>query len=147
MSNFIEVTAEMVMRSDEGAKMIAERVGKPYATLMRELNDADEGAKLGANLIIPLMSACDCTDPLNYLARQTGYRLVSMQSVCPAKSLGEEALDTLPALSRFVEAITNSSTRDHAAAHSAMQDAIREIEEAYEAYRAHDRRESPRFKK
>jgi hypothetical protein len=86
-------------------------------------------------------------DPLNYLARQTGYRLVSMQSVCPAKSLGEEALDTLPALSRFVEAITDSSTRDHAAAHDAMQDAIREIEEAYEAYRTDERRDSPRLKR
>jgi hypothetical protein len=76
-----------------------------------------------------------------------GYRLVSMQNVCPQKSLGEEALDTLPALSRFVEAITDSSTRDHAAAHDAMQDAIREIEEAYEAYRTDERRDSPRLKR
>ncbi len=146
MSTLTEVTSEMVIGSSAGAKNVAEQVGKAYHTLMRELNEDDQHAKLGANLILPLMSACDSVAPLEHLARRTGFRLVSIASAKADKPVQEKALDLLPALSRFVGVITNDSTRDHHAAFLAMKDLIQEVEEAYDAFRVQDRRSEPRFR-
>lgn len=49
MSNDLITTVhDLVLESPIGAKAIAQAVGKPYLTLLREVNPYDTGAKLGA---------------------------------------------------------------------------------------------------
>lgn len=49
MSNDLITTVhDLVLESPIGAKAIAQAVGKPYSTLLREVNPYDTGAKLGA---------------------------------------------------------------------------------------------------
>lgn len=70
----------MVEESGKPIKAIAEEIGKPYSTLKRELNEFDEGAKLGAELLLPLMLACSGDQPLQYLADRRGYNLIRRKS-------------------------------------------------------------------
>lgn len=56
-------------------KAVAAAVGKPYPTLTRELNPDDDGAKLGADLLLPLMQATGDIRPLEWLAGRMGYAL------------------------------------------------------------------------
>lgn len=53
------------------AATIADVLEKPYATLMSELS-GQPGHKFGADLLLPLMDACDSDLPLTFLARQRG---------------------------------------------------------------------------
>ena len=53
------------------AKSVAEAVGKPYSTLMREINPYDKGAKLGVETFM----AIDTT-PLKVMAHELGYELI-----------------------------------------------------------------------
>lgn len=43
----IKEIQKMVRDGEVPAKSVAEAVGKPYSTLMREINPYDKGAKLG----------------------------------------------------------------------------------------------------
>ena len=47
-ANLISAVHDLVLESGLGAKNIAAAVGKPYSTLLREVNPFDDGAKLGA---------------------------------------------------------------------------------------------------
>lgn len=46
---------DLVLESGLGAKNIAAAVGKPYSTLLREVNPFDDGAKLGAETLVDIM--------------------------------------------------------------------------------------------
>ena len=53
MSNDLITTVhDLVLESPIGAKAIAQAVGKPYSTLLREVNPYDTGAKLGAETLM-----------------------------------------------------------------------------------------------
>ena len=56
-TRIVEVIREMVRTSDKPAKALARELGKPYSTFMRELSQADTGAKFGVDLLLPLMTA------------------------------------------------------------------------------------------
>lgn len=45
----IKEIQKMVRDGEVPAKSVAEAVGKPYSTLMREINPYDKGAKLGVD--------------------------------------------------------------------------------------------------
>ena len=47
-ANLISAVHDLVLESGLGAKNIAAAVGKPYSTLLREVNPFDDGAYLGA---------------------------------------------------------------------------------------------------
>ena len=47
-NDLISSIHDLVLESPLGAKAIAQAVGKPYSTLLREVNPYDTGAKLGA---------------------------------------------------------------------------------------------------
>ena len=47
-NDLITTVHDLVLESPIGAKAIAQAVGKPYSTLLREVNPNDTGAKLGA---------------------------------------------------------------------------------------------------
>ena len=97
---------EMVQNCSRPVKSIASEVGKPYSTLMRELDPEDRGAKLGVEMLLPLMQACDSTLPLRYLAEEMGYRVASVRDIEPDKpTFHEELLDTYQALVEYHRAM------------------------------------------
>lgn len=53
------------------AQTIADLVGKPYQTLMSEL-ERQQGHKLGADFVIPLCRASGSDVPMQFLARELG---------------------------------------------------------------------------
>lgn len=61
MSNDLITTVhDLVLESPIGAKAIAQAVGKPYSTLLREVNPYDTGAKLGAETLMHIMNYRQC---------------------------------------------------------------------------------------
>ncbi|GFK96144.1 hypothetical protein NNJEOMEG_04024 [Fundidesulfovibrio magnetotacticus] len=97
--DIVTLLYDMARQSPKSIKSISEEVGKPYSTLMRELDPADKGAKLGVELLLPLMQSCDSIAPLRYLADRMGYRVVANRDIIPDKTtLHEELLDTYQAL-------------------------------------------------
>ena len=64
-------------------KAVAAEIGKPYATLTRELNPDDEGAKLGADLLLPIMRVTGDVRMLEWLADKLGYMLLRKDDVHP----------------------------------------------------------------
>ncbi len=73
MKSVTRVAQEAVMNSRFSLKELAERIGKPYPTLLRELNPYDRGAKLGVETLLEIMQATGDTSPLEYMARELGY--------------------------------------------------------------------------
>ena len=54
-ANLISAVHDLVLESGLGAKNIAAAVGKPYSTLLREVNPFDDGAKLGAETLVDII--------------------------------------------------------------------------------------------
>jgi len=128
-----DVVREMVERSAKPVKALAKEVGKPYPTLMRELNAEDQGAKLGVELLLPLMQACESVMPLRFLASRMGQRVVSLQPVTPDKSsLLEEMLTTYPALAEYHQAIMEARPLEQVA--ELRERVIRQVQEDFVAY-------------
>ena len=57
-------------------KSVAEAVGKPYSTLMREINPYDKGAKLGVETFMAIIETTGDPTPLKLMAHELGYRLI-----------------------------------------------------------------------
>lgn len=67
-SQLLHIVQDMVLRGPLRAEDVAAAVGKPYSTLMRELNPYDTGAKLGAETLLDIMKVTGDLSPLKYLA-------------------------------------------------------------------------------
>ncbi len=78
--NLVNSVHELVLESPLGAKSIAEAVGKPYSTLLREVNPYDAGAKLGAETLLSIMKITGNATPLKLMAIEMGYALTPSQS-------------------------------------------------------------------
>ena len=74
-ANLISTVHELVLESGLGAKNIAAAVGKPYSTLLREVNPYDEGAKLGPETLVDIMKVTGNILPLEHIAEELGYEL------------------------------------------------------------------------
>ena len=74
-ANLISAVHDLVLESGLGAKNIAAAVGKPYSTLLREVNPFDDGAKLGAETLVDIMRVTGNIQPLEHIAEQFGYEL------------------------------------------------------------------------
>ena len=72
----IKEIQKMVRDGEVPAKSVAEAVGKPYSTLMREINPYDKGAKLGVGSPVVSMIAMNVSTPLKLMAYELGYRLI-----------------------------------------------------------------------
>ena len=66
-----------ILESPIPAKVIAGKIGKPYSTLLREVNPYDEGAKLGVETLLQILKITGDTAPLEYMAGELGLELVS----------------------------------------------------------------------
>lgn len=77
-----DAVGRMLEESGKPIKAVSADMGKPYSTLCRELDPADEGAKLGVDTLYPLIcSICGSTPetpplPLQWLAARLGFRCV-----------------------------------------------------------------------
>lgn len=58
---------------------VARKIGKPYSTLMRELNPNDCSAKLGIDTFFKILVLSKEIAPLEYMAKQLGYTLVRIE--------------------------------------------------------------------
>ena len=133
--DILDVINGMVDESGKKLAQIAEEIGKPYPTLKRELNEFDDGAKLGVMTLLPLMRSCNSVAPIQYLASRMGQRLTDMAEVCPDKpSLPEEMLDDLPSLTAYHQAMREGKPLE--VVNALMQAAIGDMEQDFVAYRA-----------
>ena len=86
MNEFYQLIQDTVSRSPIGAKAVAgKKIGKPYSTMMREVNPNDKGAKVGADTLMDIVRATKDISPLVFMAKELGYRLVPV-----SKDEGEE---------------------------------------------------------
>lgn len=100
--SLLDVVQSMVLENEKPAKVVCEEVGKPYPTLLRELNPEDQHAKLGAQMLLPLMRACNSVAPLEHLAGRMGYRLTPLSQRQPTgDSMAHEICQIVPALAEF----------------------------------------------
>lgn len=64
-----------VIKSNATARGIAEGIGKPYATLMREINPYDHNAKVSAGTLLDIMIRTGDHSPLQFMANILGMKL------------------------------------------------------------------------
>jgi hypothetical protein len=64
-----------VLNSDISAQALAKRIGKPYSTLLREINPYDQGAKLGVQTFIDIVKVTGDTSLVEYIAHELGLEL------------------------------------------------------------------------
>ncbi len=65
----------LVLDNPTPAKDLAKAIGKPYSTLLREVNPYDSGAKLGAETLLQIMAHTGDIKPLEYMAGKLGFSL------------------------------------------------------------------------
>lgn len=79
LKSVTRVVQDVVLEGGIPAKVIAEKIGKPYSTLLRELNPFDEHAKLGVETLLQIMRVTRNAKPLEFMAAELGFRLVSQE--------------------------------------------------------------------
>jgi hypothetical protein len=78
--NLTKEMQDLILEGSVPAKAVAQEIGKPYPTLMREVNVYDNGAKLGVDTFVEILQATNCADPLRKLANEMGFDLVPLSS-------------------------------------------------------------------
>lgn len=75
LESITKVTQDIVLEGTKPAKEVAQTIGKPYSTLLREINPFDSNAKLGAGTLMDILKATNEVKPLEYIAQSIGYTL------------------------------------------------------------------------
>ena len=75
MNKVVKAVHELVTQGKMPAKSVAIAIGKPFQTLMREINPDDLGAKLGVETFMAIIETTGDSTPLNVMVRELGYRL------------------------------------------------------------------------
>ena len=83
VSELSSLIHNLVLDNPVPAKDLAKAIGKPYSTLLREVNPYDAGAKLGAETLLQIMIQTGDAKPLEYMAGKLGYTLVSSKNEVP----------------------------------------------------------------
>lgn len=106
INDFKLLMHKVVIEEPKGppAKVVAEELGKPQFTLYRELNPDDDGAKLDAAHLLPVMLITGDDRPLQFLASHMGKRLVDVSRRPDGRDMAEECLQAYPAVTAFIEA-------------------------------------------
>ena len=74
-SEIIKIVHNIILDSPVPARSFAKELGKPYSTLLREVNPHDRGAKLGVETMVQIMQITNNIAPLEYIAGLLGYTL------------------------------------------------------------------------
>ena len=88
---------------------LASAMGKPLSTFSREISPYDEGAKLGAADLLPLMNACGSDAPLDWLADARGYRLMPKNAKPDGADMNEEINQAWEAAGHFLTKARNGA--------------------------------------
>ena len=85
---------DTVVGGNVPTKELARQLGKPYSTLMRELNPFDTHAKLGADTLFDIMRITGEVDVLRHMAREMGFELVRTENTghMSKATVGREAV-------------------------------------------------------
>lgn len=81
MNEFYQLIQDTVSRSPIGAKAVAVKIGKPYSTMMREVNPNDKGAKVGADTLMDIVRATKDISPLVFMRKSLGTGLSLSQKM------------------------------------------------------------------
>ncbi|MGE4506377.1 MAG: phage regulatory CII family protein [Desulfovibrionaceae bacterium] len=71
-----KMVQDVVLNGPMEAKEICKRIGKPYSTLLREINPFDQRAKLGAETFLEIIRVTGNLEPLKFMARELGCGIV-----------------------------------------------------------------------
>lgn len=74
--DLIKIVHAAVLESRVPAKVLAREIGKPYSTLLREINPYDAGAKLGIETFFQIIRITGDIAALEYMAEELGMQLV-----------------------------------------------------------------------
>ena len=75
IDSITRITQKVVLEGDKSAKEVAQTIGKPYSTLLREINPFDKNAKLGVDTLMAILITTNEVEPLEYIAKSIGYTL------------------------------------------------------------------------
>lgn len=78
ISELSQIVHGIVLDSSISARDLAFAIGKPYSTLLREVNPYDDGAKLSSETLLVIMETTGDITPLEYMARRLGYGLTPL---------------------------------------------------------------------
>ena len=67
-----------ILESPVPAKILAKKIGKPYSTLLREVNPYDEGAKLGVETFVQILKFNGDFAPSDYIASELAMEITPM---------------------------------------------------------------------
>lgn len=80
ITEFFQMIHGMVLESPISARDLAKAVGKPYSTLLRELNPYDAGAKLGVETYFQLLEQTGDLSSLEYMLHRFGLCLAPLKT-------------------------------------------------------------------
>lgn len=83
--NITKIVQDMVLEGERPAKQLAADLGKPYSTLLREVNPFDKNAKLGVETLMQIMKLTKNEEPLRYMAQELGFTLVPVTKAARAE--------------------------------------------------------------
>jgi len=78
-AEFTKIVHSTVLESAIPAKVLAKKIGKPYSTLLREINPYDQGAKLGVETFMDILKITGDVTAVEYIANELGFDLVPKQ--------------------------------------------------------------------
>ncbi|MDL2216642.1 amino acid-binding protein [Desulfovibrio sp. OttesenSCG-928-M14] len=78
-ADFVRIIHSTVLESAIPAKVLAKKIGKPYSTLLREINPYDQGAKLGVETFLDILKHTGDISAVEYIANELGFDLVPRQ--------------------------------------------------------------------
>lgn len=80
ISEFSQMIHCMVLESPISARDLAKAVGKPYSTLLREINPYDSVAKLGVETYFQLLEKTGDLSSLEYMLHRLGLGLAPLDT-------------------------------------------------------------------
>ncbi len=101
-----------VQESGRPARETAMEVGKPYPLFMREINPADLRAKVGMDMLVPIMRATGRMAPLAHAARSMDHAVVPLNvRIGDEESREARLLDLMENVGRFCNAYRSAMAR------------------------------------
>lgn len=73
---FAKLTHRAILGNPVPLKVLAKRIGKPYSTLLREVNPYDQGAKLGVETFIEIVKITGEISLIEHIANEFGLAVV-----------------------------------------------------------------------
>lgn len=70
------IIQQSILEGRKPAKVVAEEIGKPYSTMLREANPYDTSAKVGVETLLDIMRVTGDISPLHFLARAMNCEVV-----------------------------------------------------------------------